>query len=216
MTDPVFRRLNVMWELPDDWCEEQHIIDILASIEPRMLEMGLAERFVFVVTSVAGQLPMAHKERVIVLQTSDEGHEVPAYANDVFMTFKNYPPFGAVPDNLCAFPLGCNKDVAELPALGMAERPIDVFFIGRKEFRDEFLPPPTMRSAICAPIFQRRRNFGKVSAPKTMRTSWLRAKSRSHRAASATRPSAPTKRCGPAAWSSPSAKYPVGGPTAGR
>ncbi|MBT3552629.1 MAG: hypothetical protein HOO19_16775 [Rhodospirillaceae bacterium] len=138
MTDPVFRRLNVMWELPDDWCEEQHIIDILASIEPRMLEMGLAERFVFVVTSVAGQLPMAHKERVIVLQTSDEGHEVPAYANDVFMTFKNYPPFGAVPDNLCAFPLGCNKDVAELPALGMAERPIDVFFIGRKEFRDEF------------------------------------------------------------------------------
>ena len=59
MTDPVFRRLNVMWELPDDWCEEQHIIDILASIEPRMLEMGLAERFVFVVTSVAGQLPMA-------------------------------------------------------------------------------------------------------------------------------------------------------------
>lgn len=138
MTDPVFRRLNVLWELPDDWCEEQHIIDILAAIEPRFVEMGLAERFVFVVTSIADQLPMRHKERVIVLQTSDEGHEVPAYTGEVFMTFKNYPPFGGLPDNLRAFPLGCNKDVAELPARGMADRPIDVFFIGRDEFRDEF------------------------------------------------------------------------------
>jgi hypothetical protein len=81
---------------------------------------------------------MRHEERVIVLQTSDEGHEVPAYSGDVFMTFKNYPPFGAVPDNLRVFPLGCNKDVAEKPGPGMAERPIDVFFIGRDEFRDEF------------------------------------------------------------------------------
>lgn len=138
MTDPVFRRLNVLWDLPGDWCEEQHIIDILEAIEPRFAEMGLAERFVFVVTSVADQLPMAHKERVIVLQTSDEGHEVPAYVGDVFMTFKNYPPFGALPDNLRVFPLGCNKDVAELPAPELFERPIDVFFIGREEFRGEF------------------------------------------------------------------------------
>ncbi len=138
MTDPVFRRLNVLWDLPGDWCEEQHIIDILAAIETRFVETGLAERFVFVITSVADQLPMAHKERVIVLQTSDEGHEVPAYTGDVFMTFKNYPPFGGLPDNLRVFPLGCNKDVAEKPGPDMADRPIDVFFIGREEFRDEF------------------------------------------------------------------------------
>jgi hypothetical protein len=138
MTDPVFRRLNVLWDLPDDWCEERHITEILAAIEERFVEMGLAERFVFVVTSVADNLPMAHKERVIVLQTSDEGHEVPAFASDVFMTFKNYPPFGGLPGNLRVFPLGCNKDVAEKPGPDMADRPIDVFFIGRQEFRDEF------------------------------------------------------------------------------
>ena len=138
MSDPVFRRLSVLWNLPDDWCEEQHIIDILKAMEARIVEMGLAERFVFVVTSLADRLPMTHKERVIVLQTSDEGHEIPSYAGDVFMVFKNYPPFDGLPNNLRVFPLGCNKDVAELPAPDIADRPIDVFFIGRQEFRDEF------------------------------------------------------------------------------
>ena len=35
MSDPEFRRLNVLWDLPDDWCEEQHIIDILNAMEAR-------------------------------------------------------------------------------------------------------------------------------------------------------------------------------------
>ncbi|MDP6644327.1 MAG: hypothetical protein QGF16_09650 [Rhodospirillales bacterium] len=138
MSDPAFRRLSVLWDLPDDWCEEQHIIDILENIEARFVELGLAERFVFVVSSLADQLPMTHKERVIVLQTSDEGHEVPSYVGDVFMVFKNYPPFTEAPDNLRVFPLGCNKDVPDLPAPVILERPIDVFFIGRPEFRDDF------------------------------------------------------------------------------
>jgi len=137
MSDPVFRRLNVLWNLPDDWCELQHIIDILTAIELRFADIGLAERFVFVVTSVRDTLPMAHKERVIVLQTSDEGHEVPSYAGEVFLVFKNYPPFDAVPGNLRVFPLGCNKDVPELPAPPLTERPVDVFFIGREDFRED-------------------------------------------------------------------------------
>ncbi|MEE2761066.1 MAG: hypothetical protein VYE18_06445 [Pseudomonadota bacterium] len=138
MSDPVFRRLNVLWNLPDDWCEEQHIIDILTAIEVRFVSMGLAERFIFIVTSVGDTLPLTHKERVIVLQTSDEGHEVPSYASEVFLVFKNYPPFDMVPVNLRVFPLGCNKDVTELPVQPLTERPFDVFFIGRDEFREDF------------------------------------------------------------------------------
>ncbi|NQV55028.1 MAG: hypothetical protein HQ503_04145 [Rhodospirillales bacterium] len=138
MSAPLFGRLNVMWELPENWCEEQHLADILSHLEPQLVELGLAERFIFVMTSLGERIPMSHPERVIVFQTSDEGHEIPAYADDVFLVFKNYPPFDETPDNISVFPLGCNKDVPEIFPPAMTDRSLDIFFLGQKGFRDEF------------------------------------------------------------------------------
>ena len=138
MGGPGFKRLNVVWELPETWCESDHVAGALLEVERQFVPAGLAERFIFVVTSLPDRLAVKHPDRVIVIQTSDEGHEVPAYAGDVFMVFKNYPPFAQAPANLRVFPLGCNKDVPELPPKPMAARGCDVFFIGRREFRDDF------------------------------------------------------------------------------
>jgi hypothetical protein len=143
MSAPRFSRLNVVWELPESWCESDHLAGALAEVERRLAaqdiaRFGLAQHFVFVVTSLPDRIAMKHRERVVVLQTSDEGHEIPSYADEVFMVFKNYPSFAKPPDNVKFIPLGCNKDVPALPARPMNARGTDVFFIGRKEFRDDF------------------------------------------------------------------------------
>ena len=90
------------------------------------------------VTSYSDRLPIRHPERVVVLQTSDEGHEIPAYLGDVFMVFKNYRPFDPVPNNLHVIPLGYNKDVPALSPKDMTERSLDVFFVGRSHLRKPF------------------------------------------------------------------------------
>lgn len=128
----------MIWELPDNWCEWDHLEKTLGHAEHLLSGLGLADRFVFVVTSVADNLPLRHRDKVVVLQTSDEGHEIPAYIDDVFMVFKNYRPFETAPDNLRVIPLGCNKDVPVVAPLAMADRPLDVFFIGREYLREPF------------------------------------------------------------------------------
>lgn len=138
MSQPIFKDLNVLWELPENWCEWDHIEETLRRIGHYLANLGTSERFVFVVTSVADQLPLAHPERTVVIQTSDEGHEIPAYADDVFMVFKNYRPFDPPPPNLRVVPLGCNKDVPSLPPLDMTERPLDIFFTGWDNHREDF------------------------------------------------------------------------------
>ena len=138
MTAPRFKRLNVVWELPDTWCETDHVAGALEEAERLLVPHGLADRFVFVVTSYGDRLAMKHKDRVVVIQTSDEGHEIPSYLDDVFMVFKNYRPFAAQPANLRVFPLGCNKDVPFVEGKPMRARGTDVFFIGRKEYREDF------------------------------------------------------------------------------
>jgi len=138
LSPPGFSRLNVLWELPETWCETDHVAGALHEVERRLARHGLADSFVFVVTSVADRLPLKHPGRVIVIQTSDEAHEVPAYMNDAFMVFKVYRPFAQTPDNLRVIPLGCNKDVPVLPSKPMRARGTDVFFVGRPEFREEF------------------------------------------------------------------------------
>lgn len=126
------------WEIPGHWCESGTIVAILEQVERLLGALGLAERFLFAVTSDAAQLTVAHPDRVVVIQTSDESHGIPAYANDVFMVFKFYQPFGAAPATLRALPLGCNHDVPGFEPLPIAERPIDGFFCGREVFREEF------------------------------------------------------------------------------
>jgi len=133
-----FFPLQVIWDLPDNWCEEAHLSGALQHAGRMLDGLGLAERFIFVVTSVGNQIPMKHPDRVVVLQTSDEGHEVPDYVADTFMVFKNYHPFEALPENLRVIPLGCNKDVPNTPGKRMSERGLDLFFIGRPEYREEF------------------------------------------------------------------------------
>lgn len=139
MTQPRFRHLSVVWELQHDWCDKDHIRDALEAVEAELVRLGLAQRFIFVVTTYGDRLAIRHPDRVIVVQTQDEGHELPAYAGDVFMVFRPYRPFGALPDNLRVIPLGCNKDVPALAPKPMQARSIDTFFIGRVEFREDFL-----------------------------------------------------------------------------
>lgn len=138
MTTPHFARLNVVWELPDSWCESDHIAGALTVVEHLLAPHGLAEHFIFVVTSHGDKISVRHPERVIAIQTSDEGHEVPAYLGDVFLAFKNYRPFAPLPENLRIIPLGCNKDVPDLAGAPISERGTDVFFIGRDVHRDDF------------------------------------------------------------------------------
>ncbi|MBO32031.1 MAG: hypothetical protein CMM74_03520 [Rhodospirillaceae bacterium] len=138
MTLPVFKDLNVLWELPENWCEWDHIGETLQRVSHHLVNLGTADRFVFIVTSMGDQLPVAHSERTVVIQTSDEGHEIPSYAGDVFMVFKNYRPFDPAPENLRVIPLGCNKDVPDLALRSMPERPVDIFFTGWDNHRESF------------------------------------------------------------------------------
>ncbi len=138
MAAPHFENLNVIWELPEDWCEWDHVEEMLNHLGRYLSGLNLAEQFVFVVTSHGDQVAMEHPNKVIVIQTSDEGHEIPDYVDNVFMIFKNYQPFVAAPKNLRVLPLGCNKDVPAFDLLPMTARGGDLFVIGRKEYRDDF------------------------------------------------------------------------------
>lgn len=138
MADPSFENLNVIWEMPENWCEWDHVQGTLTRLEHYLFNLGFADRFVFIVTSLADDIALAHNERTVVYQVSDEGHEIPAYAEDVFMAFKNYRPFEPTPDTIRIVPLGCNKDVPALPVQLIRDRSIDLYFIGRDEYRDDF------------------------------------------------------------------------------
>ncbi len=134
----MFEQLNVIWEMPENWCEWDHVQGTLTRLEHYLVNLGFADRFVFVVTAKADNLAFANTERAVVYQVSDEAHEVPDFAADVFMVFKNYRPFDAGPDSIRIVPLGCNKDVPALPVQEMAERSIDLFFSGWNQYRDDF------------------------------------------------------------------------------
>ncbi|MCD6074934.1 MAG: hypothetical protein K0Q70_1817 [Rhodospirillales bacterium] len=142
MTPPRFKRLNVVWEMPETWCEVDYVTGALEELERHFALHGLADRFIFVVTSHGDRLSFKHRDRVIVIQVSDEGHTVPSYVDDVFMVFKVFRPFTPMPDNLRIIPVGPNKDVpAPDPAIGlkpMRARGLDVFFNGQSDLRADF------------------------------------------------------------------------------
>jgi hypothetical protein len=133
-----FSHLNVVWEIPADWCETASVARTLRHAERYLCSLGFADQFLFVVTSDAENLTVAHPERVVVIQTSDEAHGIPAYVDDVFMVFKFYQPVGAMPGNLRVLPLGCNQDVPTYKPLAMADRSVDLFFSGREHGREHF------------------------------------------------------------------------------
>ena len=95
MAAPHFENINVIWEMPEDWCEWDHVEEMLNHLGRYLSGLNLAEQFVFVVTSHGDQVAMEHPGKVVVIQTSDEGHEIPDYVDKVFMVFKNYQPFVA-------------------------------------------------------------------------------------------------------------------------
>ena len=142
MTAPRFKRLNVMWEMPETWCEVDYVTAALAELERHFVAHGLAERFIFIVTAFGDRLSLKHRDRVIVVQVSDEEHMLPSYVDDVFMVFKVFRPFVPMPDNLRIIPVGPNKDVpVQGPASGLKpirERGLDVFFNGQPDLRADF------------------------------------------------------------------------------
>jgi hypothetical protein len=142
MTAPRFKRLNVVWEMPDNWCEIDYVTAAIEELERHFVALGLADRFIFIVTSYGDRLSFRHRDRVIVIQVSDEGHTMPSYIGDVFMVFKVFRPFAPMTDNLRIIPVGPNKDVPPAdPTVGLKplrERGLDVFFNGQSGHRADF------------------------------------------------------------------------------
>ena len=133
-----FSHLNVCWEIPANWCETGSVARMLRHAERYLTSLGFADQFLFVVTADSENLSVAHPERVIVIQTSDEAHGVPSYIDDVFMVFKFYQPVENAPGNLRVLPLGCNQDVPPYKPLSMTDRSVDLFFSGREHRREPF------------------------------------------------------------------------------
>ena len=141
MTAPRFKRLNVVWEMPDTWCEVDYVTAALEELERHFVAHGLADRFFFIVTAWGDKLSFKHRDRVIVVQVSDEEHTMPSYVDDVFMVFKVFRPFVPMPDNLRIIPVGPNKDVPERDLIGLKpirERSLDIFFNGQSDLRADF------------------------------------------------------------------------------
>ncbi|MEE2746460.1 MAG: hypothetical protein VX617_06225 [Pseudomonadota bacterium] len=137
-SDNRLRSMHLFWDLPENWCEEDYLKNILDRVEVMLSKLNLTDRFIFIVTSVSDELPLTHSERVVVIQTSDESHEVPCFVDQAFLVFKNYKPFSIEPENLRVIPLGYNKDVPNLKPKQILDRQFDIFFSGQTNYRGVF------------------------------------------------------------------------------
>ncbi len=162
MPYPQIDHLDVVWDLPDNCREWDHVQGVLKNLEHHLVDLGSADHYLFIATSRADNLSHQDNERVVVYQISDQDHEIPSYANDVFMVFKNYGSFYPAPETIRIVPLGCSKNTSSLPVQPMSDRSIDMFFVGKDDHRDDFFK---VMDAYCqnakrgAPIEIRRR-FG--------------------------------------------------------
>jgi hypothetical protein len=144
MPYPRFEQLDVIWDLPENCPEWDHVLGVLTQLERHLVALGFSDNFLFMATARAKELSQPDSERLVVYQISDEtpetpdNHEIPAYANDVFMVFKNYGSFYPTPETIRIVPLGCNKATPSLPIQLMADRAIDLFFVGKEDHREEF------------------------------------------------------------------------------
>ena len=138
MPYPKFNSLDVVWDLPDNCQEWDHVETTLDRLENHLVSLRFAGKFVFFVTSKANKLEVEAHVPIVVYQIKDKAHQVPNYTNNAFVIFKNYVPFHSCPDNVFSVPLGCNKNIVGLDVQLMADRNIDLFFVGSEDNRKDF------------------------------------------------------------------------------
>jgi hypothetical protein len=138
MSYPKFNNLDVIWDLPEDCEEWDHVKTTLVRLESHLVSLRFADRFVLFITSQAETLEIEVDTPVVVYQIQDKAHEVPSYVNDALIIFKNYVPLYPSPDNVHSVPLGCNKHISSLDFQLMADRNIDLFFVGCEDNREDF------------------------------------------------------------------------------
>ena len=138
MPYPNFNNLDVIWDLPENCAEWDHIEITLARLENHLVSLRFSDRFIFFITSQAEKLEIATDTPIVVYQIQDKAHKIPDYVNDAFAIFKNYVPFNPSPDSVYSVPLGCNKKIPNLDVQLMADRTIDLFFMGCEDNREGF------------------------------------------------------------------------------
>jgi hypothetical protein len=138
MSLPRFNQLDVIWDLPEDCQEWEHVQAVLSHLERHLADLGNLDQFLIMATSRVESITSQGEERLVVYQIRGEDHEIPAYANEAFMVFKNYGSFYPTPDTVRIVPVGCRKNTPILPVQQIKDREIDVFFVGRDDRRDDF------------------------------------------------------------------------------
>jgi hypothetical protein len=138
MPYPKFNNLDVIWDLPEDCEEWNHVETTLARLESHLVSLRFVDRFVLFITSQTEKLEIAIDTPVVVYHIKDKVHEVPSYVNDVFLVFKNYVPFYPPSDKVRSVPLGCNKHITSLDVQLIVDRNIDLFFMGSEDNREDF------------------------------------------------------------------------------
>ena len=148
MPYPKFDRLDVIWDLPESCQEWEHVEGTLTQLEPHLAGLGFIDHFLFMATSKVESIAPHEDERLVVYQIRGEDHELPAYASEAFMVFKNYGSFYPIPGNVRIVPVGCRKNTPILPVQQIKDRSIDMFFVGRDDRRDDFFKAIEAYSAL--------------------------------------------------------------------
>lgn len=138
MSYPKFNNLDVVWDLPENCVEWDHIVVVLNRLENYLVPLRFAERFVFYITPQSKKLDIATDLPVVVYQVNDKDHKIPDYLNKAFAVFRNYVPFAPFPHSVYNLPLGCNKNISSLEIQPMVDRSIDLFFMGQADNREDF------------------------------------------------------------------------------
>ena len=76
MSYPEFDKLDVIWNLPDNCEEWDHVLTMLDRLESHLFSMGFADRLVIVITSKNKKLEVADREPNVIFQGCDKAHEI--------------------------------------------------------------------------------------------------------------------------------------------
>ncbi len=138
MAYPRFDHLDVIWDLPENCQEWDHVQGTLTHLEHHLADLGFVDHFLFMATSKVDSIAPQEDKRLVVYQIRGEDHEIPAYASEAFMVFKNYGSFYPTAENIRIVPVGCRKNTPVLAVQPISDRSIDLFFVGREDRRDDF------------------------------------------------------------------------------
>ena len=89
MPYPRFNSLDVVWDLPDNCQEWDHVETTLYRLENHLVSLSFAGKFVFFVTCEANKLEVKAHVPIVVYQIKDKAHQIPSYTNNAFVIFKN-------------------------------------------------------------------------------------------------------------------------------